>query len=166
VGKYKPKVELKFESDRWLEEMMRADWKQFLLKCVLVTFEKVSWECRSIVSFVFTDDASIMRLNEKYRDQEKPTNVLSFPQLEFKTPGNSPETTETIHIGDVVLAFETILKESILYKLPFLTHLSHLVVHGILHLFGFDHIKSAEAELMEGLEISILKDLNISNPYA
>jgi probable rRNA maturation factor len=105
-----------------------------------------------------SDDATVAGLNGAWRQKQGPTNVLSFPA--GSTPGGSA------FLGDIILAFETLLREAEHEnKLP-LQHLEHLVVHGTLHLLGFDHQTSIEAEAMEALETRILAGLGVPDPYA
>ena len=113
------------------------------------------------VSLVFTDDASIREINREWREQDKPTNVLSFPAFPLE-PGGKPGPM----LGDIVLARETIEREAADLGKPVEEHLTHLLVHGFLHLFGYDHMDAEEAEEMEGLETRILAELGISDPYA
>lgn len=108
------------------------------------------------------DDVEQQRLNREFRGQDAPTNVLAFPAYE---PGLMPPPGQPILLGDVVLAFETVLQEAAEQEKPIGDHLSHLVVHGVLHLLGFDHVAAADADRMEVLEISILAALGIANPY-
>ena len=112
------------------------------------------------ISITFTDDNSIRKINKEYRNCDKATNVLSFPLYE-KELFNLKE--EYILLGDIVLSYDTIKNESI--NITFEDHLTHLIIHSILHLFGFDHIEDKEAEEMEKIEIDILKKMNIANPY-
>ncbi len=107
------------------------------------------------VSVLLTDDAAVRDLNTRFRDQDKATNVLSFP-----APAN-PEQ----HLGDIALAFGTCARESIEQGKRLAHHLQHLTVHGVLHLLGYDHISDDEAEIMEGLECAVLAGLGISDPY-
>ncbi len=102
------------------------------------------------------------RLNRDYRGQDVPTNVLAFPVWEPEThiPPGAP-----LLLGDVVLAFETVVREAREQDKPVANHLCHLVVHGVLHLFGFDHLTQAEAVRMESLETSILAELGVPDPY-
>ena len=112
------------------------------------------------VSLVFTDDASIRLLNRQYRGKDKPTNVLSFPTPQLVRGRFGPL------LGDIVLARETVAAESEADGLTFADHLTHLIVHGFLHLVGYDHEAAGEAAEMEGLETSILHGLGIADPYA
>ena len=106
------------------------------------------------VSLALMDDAAIQVLNRDYRGRDKPTNVLSF--LAVNAPGL---------LGDIVLARETVLQEAESRGLPVKDHVVHLIIHGILHLLGYDHIKPPEAEVMEAIEIKALAKLGIANPY-
>lgn len=114
----------------------------------------------SELSLVFTDDASVRAINAEWRGQDKPTNVLSFPAFPVE-PGDLPGPM----LGDIVLAQETIAREAADLGKPFEEHLSHLLVHGFLHLLGYDHIDAEEAEEMEALESSILIEIGLSDPY-
>jgi probable rRNA maturation factor len=115
----------------------------------------------SEVSLLFTDDATIKDINAQWRSKDKPTNVLSFPAFPIK-PGMAPKPL----LGDIVFAFETVTREAIEEQKPFENHLSHLVAHGLLHLFGYDHETDMDAEVMEALERKILARLAIPDPYA
>lgn len=117
------------------------------------------------VSVVLADDATLWELNGAYRGQDKPTNVLSFANLDdAHAPG--PPGGEPLLLGDVVLARETVLAEARAQGKAPGDHLSHLCVHGLLHLLGFDHGAEAEAETMEALERRVLAGLGIADPYA
>lgn len=113
------------------------------------------------VSLVFTDDAAIREINAEWRSQDKPTNVLSFPAFPV-TPGSMPGPM----LGDIVLARETLERESAELGKSFDEHLTHLLVHGFLHLFGYDHLDDTDATEMENLETRILASLGLSDPYA
>jgi probable rRNA maturation factor len=110
------------------------------------------------VTLVLTDDAEMRALNRTWRGKDAATNVLSFPAHEkVKGPGL---------LGDVVIAFETISKEARAQHVSFDDHVAHLVVHGVLHLIGLDHLEDAEAERMEAIERTALASLGIADPYA
>jgi len=113
------------------------------------------------VSLVFTDDESIRQINAEWRQKDKPTNVLSFPAYPIE-PGDKPGPM----LGDIVIARETVAREAVDLDKSFDDHLTHLMVHGFLHLFGYDHLETEEAEEMEGLETRILAALGLSDPYA
>lgn len=110
------------------------------------------------LSIVLTDDAEQQELNRQWRGLDKPTNVLSFPQIEPFAPLSGL-------IGDIVLARQTLEREAAELDVPFLHHFTHLVVHGFLHILGYDHMDDEEALEMEGLETQILASLNIADPY-
>ncbi len=112
------------------------------------------------VSLVFTDDAQIKGINAEWRGMDKPTNVLSFPAFPV-TPGGMPGPM----LGDIIFAEETLTREAAELGKSFDDHLTHLMVHGFLHLFGYDHMDDGEAEEMEGLETRILAELGLSDPY-
>ncbi len=112
------------------------------------------------LSLVFTDDESIRAINAEWRGQDKPTNVLSFPAFPV-TPGGMPGPM----LGDIIFAEQTLTREAADLGKSFDDHLTHLMVHGFLHLFGYDHIEDEDAEKMEGLETRILAGLGLSDPY-
>lgn len=113
-----------------------------------------------LVALLFTDDATIAGINAQWRGKDKPTNVLSFPAPAMPVPAGEPRP-----LGDIVLAHGVIAQEAAEQGKTLHDHVAHLIVHGILHLLGFDHEIDEDAEAMEQLEASILKDLGISDPY-
>ncbi|MDP2194031.1 MAG: rRNA maturation RNase YbeY [Alphaproteobacteria bacterium] len=150
--------------DDWLSHYDMETWHDIfvpLFNCVLDALnDKRSFE----LSVLLTSDSHIQELNHQYRNKDKPTNVLSFPQLngeDLESPA-----TEPILLGDVVMAYQTILSESIQQEKTFMNHVTHLFIHSCLHLFGYDHETEDEAHIMENLEITILAKLNIPNPYS
>ncbi len=114
------------------------------------------------LAVMLTDDAAVKDLNRSFRGIDKPTNVLSFPAP--PAPGDDADAPR--QLGDIAIAFETTQAEALAEGKPFAHHLSHLAVHGFLHLIGYDHETDAEAEAMEALERDILAGLGIPDPYA
>jgi probable rRNA maturation factor len=119
------------------------------------------------------DDARISVLNADFRGKPQPTNVLSWPSEErasevagaapdFPEPGSADDPES---LGDIAIAWETCHREAVEQGKPMADHVTHLVVHGVLHLLGFDHIKDEDAALMEALEVRILASLGVSDPY-
>lgn len=108
-----------------------------------------------VVSVLLGDDAALRALNKQWRGKDKATNVLSFPAA-----------ADGDQLGDIALAAETVAAEAVAQGKSFEAHMTHLLVHGLLHLLGYDHEQDAEAEIMEGRERMILAGLGISDPYA
>jgi probable rRNA maturation factor len=109
---------------------------------------------------VLADDAMVRGLNRTYRGEDRPTNVLSFGNLD-----DSPAAGRPRLLGDVILARQTVGREAAEQRKSLADHLTHLVVHGVLHLLGYDHESEPQAEEMESLEIAILAELGVSDPY-
>jgi probable rRNA maturation factor len=116
------------------------------------------------LAVMLTDDAGIRTLNSNWRGIDKPTNVLSFPALPPTGPAGTDDSPRML--GDIAIAYETTRKEADDEQKPFDHHLSHLAVHGFLHLIGYDHESDGDAETMETLEQEILAQLGIPDPYA
>ena len=112
---------------------------------------------KNYVSVLFAGDKKIIELNKRFRKINLPTNVLSFPSFIQKN--------NEIFLGDIIFSAETIFREAIRDKKSFKSHLIHLFIHGVLHLIGYDHETDNNAKVMESLEIKILENLNIKNPY-
>jgi len=144
-----------------------ADWpdegalRRLIETALDTTFSHLGFDkVRGELSLVFTDDVRMRGINAKWRHINKPTNVLSFPAFDLK-PGEEPKAM----LGDIILAFETVATEAKETGKSFNHHLSHLIVHGLLHLLGYDHEDDQEAAVMERHEIAILRRLAIANPY-
>ena len=141
-------------SDNWSSK--EAEFVQNILKSVLCNFSTYS-NCE--VSVRLTDDKEIQGLNKKYRNINKPTNVLSF------SLDHNLKDSKKIMLGDIVISKDTIDKECKELEKSFEDHLAFMVVHGFLHLLGFTHDKENEAKLMEDKEIKMLETIGFSNPY-
>lgn len=113
------------------------------------------------LSIALSSDDAVAELNGRYRGKPLPTNVLSFPAF----GGPAPPDAEPLPLGDIIIAYETVMQEARAEDKLVLSHLAHLVVHGILHLVGYDHETDDEAECMENLEREILASLTIPDPY-
>ena len=117
------------------------------------------------------DDARIMELNGDFRGKAKPTNVLSWPSEERATPGEVPELPQAgeaddpEHLGDIAISYETCAAEAEAADKPMRDHVTHLVVHGFLHLLGYDHVQDVDATVMEATEVRILARMGLSDPY-
>lgn len=120
------------------------------------------------VSILLADDSTVASLNRDFRHRDGPTNVLSFPAGDPAPASPSPlgGAAPPVLLGDVVLAYETVVVEADEQDKKPADHLTHLVVHGILHLLGYDHEDESDAEIMEAMEITTLVALGIANPYA
>ncbi|MCK0126214.1 rRNA maturation RNase YbeY [Gelidibacter sp. F2691] len=119
------------------------------------------------ISVLACDDARIAVLNQDFREKPVPTNVLSWPSDDraAENPGGQPGPPGDPELGDIAIAYETCQREAREQGKEFPHHVCHLLVHGVLHLLGYDHIDDKDAALMEGLEVEILGKMRISNPY-
>jgi len=115
---------------------------------------------RGAVDILFTNDEEMRQLNSQWRNLDKATDVLSFPSDGPEIPG------QPRHLGDIALGLETALRDAEAMKRPFDAHVSHLLIHGFLHLVGYDHIEAEDAAVMEPLETKILGGLGWPDPYA
>jgi probable rRNA maturation factor len=126
------------------------------------------WKHATEMNILLTDDATSRQLNKNFRKIDKPTNVLSFPSFEaheIMDLCSGKISKNPVFLGDIALSFETIEKEASNQGKPIGDHVVHLVVHGVLHLLGFDHENDDDAFLMESRETAILSTLSIPNPY-
>lgn len=139
----------------------RAFFRQALKK----TFSYLNLPSKKFnVSLAFTNDAEMQNLNKMFRNKDKPTNVLSFPQFD-NIDDILAANDNDFELGDIVLAYGTIKTEVAAQKKTMKNHVTHLLVHGLLHLCGFDHIEEQDAIDMEAMEVAILQSLKIKNPY-
>jgi len=117
-------------------------------------------------TLLLTGNAKIKQLNRDFRGIDKPTNVLSFPQYSPQDLKRLPKQKKPTELGDIILAYPYIVAEARKEDKILLDHVTHLAIHGLLHLLGYDHIKEREAARMERLEIEIMKVLGLPDPYA
>ncbi|WP_246775877.1 rRNA maturation RNase YbeY [Methylobacterium aquaticum] len=150
-------IDVAVEDERW--EGVAPDLDGFVARAVEAALAIVPPDGPIEISIVLTDDPAVQELNRTWRGKDKPTNVLSFPNEQ--PHGGGPRL-----LGDVVLAYDTMLRESGEQSKPLDHHLAHLVVHGTLHLLGHDHeLGDAEADAMEALEVAALRRLGVPDPY-
>jgi probable rRNA maturation factor len=123
-----------------------------------VTLSKVRADRDAEISIMVVSEAVSRELNHQYRSKDKPTNVLSFP-------ADIPDYVESNLLGDLVICAPVVIREASEQNKPLEHHWAHLTIHGCLHLLGYDHIDEADAEVMEQLEIQLLAELDIPNPY-
>ena len=158
-------MELEIDIDGWPSG---SDWSALAERVAQAACEAepLLANPRLSASLLFTSDAEVHALNREWRGKDRPTNVLSFPMLEREelaalAPEGPPEM-----LGDLALACETCAREASEKGIPLDHHAAHLIVHGLLHLAGHDHVYSdAEADAMEALEIAILAKLGVPDPY-
>ncbi len=157
-----PILEVLVVADCWQAE---PDAEAVVQRAIAAAAESVDADVGDAeLAVMLTDDAGIRTLNLNWRGIDKPTNVLSFPALQPTGPVGPDDAPRML--GDIAIAFETTRKEADDEQKPFDHHLSHLAIHGFLHLIGHDHEKDGEAEAMEALERQILAQLGIPDPYA
>jgi probable rRNA maturation factor len=154
-----PSVEVTVSCDAWFDDCPHA--AAIAAGAAQAALRDSGGAAQLLVDVTLADDAEQRRLNRIYRGKDVPTNVLAFPQ---GAPASS-RSDQPVLLGDVVLAFETVHQEAAEQNKPFANHLRHLVVHGVLHLLGFDHENAAAAAAMEAREIKILAGLGVPDPY-
>jgi len=155
-------VDVMIEEDRWADVGLQALAERACgaaLSHIAVTGAEIS--------LLACNDARIAGLNTEFRGKPVPTNVLSWPSEErgAPVPGGMPEPPRDLELGDIAIAYETCAREAEAAGKDFESHVSHLLVHGTLHLLGYDHIDDKDAALMERLEVEILGKLGIPDPY-
>lgn len=166
-------LETVLEDERWNESVpnvssVAGDVKDAVFSYIF-EYEKLpilTTEQVVRVNLCLSDDAHVHQLNRDFRNIDKPTNVLSFANLDSNGFMGESELFGEVELGDIIIAYETMQREAEAEKITLHDHFCHLLTHGFLHLLGYDHIDSEEAVYMENLEKTILRNLNIANPYA
>jgi len=153
-------IDITTEFDEW---STAPDLENLITKAAraAVLATEADFTTRAELSILLTSNAAVRRLNSQYRGLNKATNVLSFCGETATRPESRP-----FLLGDVVLAYQTIAAEAQQQRIDFAAHVSHLIVHGVLHLLGYDHENDTSAHTMELAEIKILKGIGVENPYA
>ena len=164
-----PSVRVVLEENLWEDKISDVSQKAELIlkdawKFAFENGGEIPEKGTAEISVFLINDARIKELNKEYRGIDKPTNVLSFPALD--TDEEIKITDDMTYLaGDILVSLETSEKEAMEEGKSLLDHLTHLLIHGVLHLAGFDHINDDEADVMEGLEIDFLAQKGIKNPY-
>lgn len=160
-------IDVSVTAGRWREELPEAETNA--RRAALAAFDAADTMAvgnEAEASLVLADDAFVRRLNRDYRGRDEPTNVLSFANLDGEEVDPNVTGAGPVLLGDVVVAFETVASEAVNQGKSLADHFSHMIVHAMLHLLGYDHMTGAEAEHMEGMEIRILRGLGVADPYA
>lgn len=142
-------IEVEIEDEAWIAAL--PDAVAVVQRSATVALGTVEGD----VVVLLTDDAAVQEINARFRDRDQPTNVLSFPAAESAAP----------HLGDLMLAHGVCAAEAAAQGKTLADHLTHLTVHGVLHLLGRDHVDEAEAEAMEAEERTLLASLGVADPY-
>ena len=151
-------IDLSFED---IPEFRKTEIKKLIKKSINVCVKEVQYKKKFYISIFVTNNVNMKKINLKYRKKNKVTNVLSFPQNEIRSFGKSSVTI----LGDVVISLEKIFEESREQRKQFYSHLSHMIIHSLLHLLGFDHNTKKNYEIMKKKEVSILSKMAIPSPY-
>lgn len=147
------------DTPRWQDVL--PDYEDLCHRTIQRTFENVhNSDGEKELSLVLGDDALLQSYNHQYRGKDKPTNVLSFPA---SLPAQTFQMSH--NLGDILISLTTLEKEALEQHKSLSSHFQHMLVHGLLHLFGYDHLTDEEANAMEELEIRILQTFGIANPY-
>jgi probable rRNA maturation factor len=158
------------EDDRWVA----VGLQDLAQRAALATFDELGLPVAGFTLCVMgCDDARIAALNADFRGKPSPTNVLSWPSEErgARVAGQMPavpqagDLDDPDHLGDIALAFDTCHAEAKAGNKPLTDHITHLIVHGILHILGFDHIREPDGDLMEAVEARVMARLGLPNPY-
>lgn len=164
MGAVGAEVLVEFADERWQASDI-SDAEAMIMRAVRAALDSDAPAHPVEIGVRLTDDLEIQSLNRDWRGQDKPTNVLAFALDEDDHPV-SAGADAAVPLGDVVIAFETCAREADTENKPLANHLCHLVVHGTLHLLGYDHDVAEDAETMEAAEREILLGLGIPDPHA
>ena len=151
-------IEFNFE---YLGSFSESETRMIVKKAISEVLKEMDFKKKYYLSVLLTDNNGIKKINKQYRKINKSTNVLSFPQNENRRTGKS----SSIVLGDIVVSLEKVYEESLKEEKHFYNHLSHMIIHSLLHLLGFDHDTKKNFEVMKKKEIFILSKLSISSPY-
>lgn len=145
-------IDVRIEAPGWRKAWPKASGDIRAMLRAAAKRPEIAGRAMGEVAVVLADDARLRELNARFRGKDRPTNVLSF-------------TDSRVPLGGMALALETIVKEASAQNKPVIRHSKHMILHGFLHLLGYDHDRAQAARLMEGLEVAILSTMRIPNPY-
>lgn len=163
----KTKLNLHFADKNWKKELPDVQKISEDILSQVINDKTPSWLHNKEVSvnLSLSNDEEIKQLNSEFRNLDKPTNVLSFANIDDEEFEYYLNQNKQIELGDVIISLQTMIEQSKQEELSLHDHYCHIWVHALLHLLGYDHIEQEEAEEMESEEIRILQNLNIANPY-
>lgn len=167
-SEYQLNIDIDIQENSWIEEI--DNLKNLILNAAKATFKYTNIKKHARIiefSIILTNNETIQKLNSQYRYKNTPTNCLSFPaqEINLNEIGKIKFHDGFIILGDVIFSHNVIVNESLTQQKRFENHFIHLLIHSLLHLFGFDHEDEQEAIEMERMEVEILSTLNISSPY-
>ena len=161
-------IDILIEDDRWA----RAGIAALVHPAISMALEDLGIH-GACVSVLACDDTRIAALNAEFRDKPAPTNVLSWPEADLSPVEDGaaprapdPDPDGSVTLGDIAIAYDTCVAEAKALGKPVSAHVTHLLVHGALHLLGYDHIRDPDATLMQGIEVEILGKLGLDDPYS
>lgn len=160
------------DEGRWSQILDNAElFAQQVFLCAILFLKEhnlgteIGFDKPICINLSLSNNREVQRLNAEFRGKNKPTNVLSFANIDDDEFMEELEEAEEIELGDIIVALETLEEEAGQKGITLKDHFAHLLVHGILHLFGYDHQNDEDADEMEAIEVEILNVLNIDNPY-
>ena len=164
-------IDISIQDESWIKEFPDiVEWTRQSITDMLASASNIAPEIDAIfskiddceISIVLSNDAQLQSLNKQYRDIDKPTNVLSFCMT---CPQDIKTCKDFLSLGDIIMSYERVKSEAAEQKKNFMDHYHHLLVHGFLHLLHYDHENIDDAAVMEDIEISILAEAGVNNPY-
>jgi probable rRNA maturation factor len=161
-------IQIELTADAWPDHQWEILGEQAVKAAIIRTPFSGLMTCPATaeISIRLTSDAEVQALNQQYRDKDKPTNVLSFPMVQTDLLDAVSGTDEReVLLGDIVLAYETCAHEAVERGVSLADHTTHLIVHGALHLLGYDHMTEVDADAMETIERDVMATLGLHDPY-
>ncbi len=164
----KTKINIDIVDDSWLEKLPEVEKLSEDVFATVINELKPEWlenKREVVANLALSCDEEIRQLNFEFRQLDKPTNVLSFANIDDEEFEAYLKRNEEIELGDIIIALQTMIEQSVEQEISLRDHYCHILIHGFLHLLGYDHIEDEEAKEMESEEVNLLQKLNINNPY-